>query len=305
MWWGYERFPKSTPKKVAGGIKAQSKRGSFGESWWAKRWIATIESFDIGGRLQRGRSYARGGQVLSIDVATGKVTSKVQGSMPKPYQVSIAVAVLSESDWAKVISALAGQAVYAAKLLAGEMPSEIEQVAKDAGVSLFPAKANDLKTSCSCPDSSNPCKHIAAVYYLLAEQFDRDPFLLFRLRGLDRETLFSRLGAAAPVAATPTVATPVADTAAPVPTDPRAFWHCGEIPADVFADVSTPPVAAAIPKGLGPVPFWRGNERFLDAMEPVYQAAGRAGLTVCLGGTLPDTPAKAASVRVVSRRKRK
>jgi uncharacterized Zn finger protein len=305
MWWGYERFPKSTPKKVAGGIKAQSKRGSFGESWWAKRWIATIESFDIGGRLQRGRSYARGGQVLSIDVSTGKVTSKVQGSMPKPYQVSIAVAVLSAADWAKVISALAGQAVYAAKLLAGEMPSEIEQVAKDAGVSLFPAKANDLKTSCSCPDSSNPCKHIAAVYYLLAEQFDRDPFLLFRLRGLDRETLFSRLGAAAPVAATPPAATPIPDATVPVPSDPQAFWHGGEIPADVFADVSTPPVAAAIPKGLGPVPFWRGNERFLDAMEPVYQAAGQAGLTVCLGGTLPDTQAKAASVRVVSPRKRK
>ena len=69
--WGYYK-PK--PRiKAKGGIKAQSKRGSFGETWWAKRWIATLESFNIGARLGRGRSYARSGQVLSIDIAKGEI----------------------------------------------------------------------------------------------------------------------------------------------------------------------------------------------------------------------------------------
>src|ERR1700757_848136 len=110
MSWRRELYPRSRPRKAAGGIKAQTKRGQFGQSWWAKRWIAVLESFNIGARLQRGRSYARGGQVLSIDVARGKVKAKVQGSRPKPYEVAIEVKVLPAGDWDQLIQALAGQA---------------------------------------------------------------------------------------------------------------------------------------------------------------------------------------------------
>src|SRR5437867_7762850 len=95
----YGYFPPSRPRKAKGGIKAQSKRGSFGESWWAKRWIAVLESFGIGARLQRGRSYARRGQVASIDISEGKVIATVQGSRPKPYSVSIAVKLIGKADW--------------------------------------------------------------------------------------------------------------------------------------------------------------------------------------------------------------
>src|SRR5262245_60320963 len=186
-------FPKSKPRKAKGGIKAQSKSGPLGKTWWAKKWIAVLESFDIGARLARGRTYARKGQVLGIDVGEGKVAAKVQGSRPRPYEVSIQVKELSEKEWDDLVRTLAGEARFVARLLAGEMPEDIETVFTDAGLSLFPKKKADLKTSCSCPDSSNPCKHIAAVYYLLGEEFDRDPFLLFRLRGLDREALLERL----------------------------------------------------------------------------------------------------------------
>src|SRR5579864_8617485 len=112
----YPRFPKSQPRAAKGGIKAQTKRGQFGASWWAKRWIAVLESFDIGARLSRGRSYARKGQVLSIDVNQGKVKAKVQGSMPKPYEVAIQVTELSAAAWAKLVKALSGQALFTAKL---------------------------------------------------------------------------------------------------------------------------------------------------------------------------------------------
>src|SRR5262245_36563358 len=139
----FPRFPRSRPRAARGGIKAQSRRGSFGASWWAKRWIAVLESFNIGARLGRGRSYARNGQVLSIEVEKSQVTAKVQGSRPKPYAVTIQVKGLAADDWNKLTDTLAGQALFAAKLLAGEMPQDIEEPFQDAGLSLFPEKLGD------------------------------------------------------------------------------------------------------------------------------------------------------------------
>ncbi len=180
-------YEPSRPISVKGGIKAQSKRGKFGESWWANRWIAVLESFDIGTRLRRGRSYARRGQVATIEIASGDVKATVQGSRSDPYEVNINVKPIAREDWKRLAASLSNQIIFAAKLFAGEMPQEIEQAFKDVGLSLFPEKLRDLETNCSCPDWSNPCKHVAAVYYLLGEEFDRDPFLIFKLRGTDRE----------------------------------------------------------------------------------------------------------------------
>jgi uncharacterized Zn finger protein len=282
-WDYYPRFPKSKPRAATGGIKAQTKRGAFGQSWWAKRWIGVLESFNIGARLGRGRSYARNGQVLDIDVREGRVTAKVQGSRPQPYAVTIQVKVLEPEEWERVLQALAGQALFVAKLLAGEMPQEIEQVFAQAGLSLFPQKQADLMTDCSCPDWSNPCKHVAAVYYLLGEEFDRDPFLLFRLRGLGRDELLQRLGRLSPAAA-PAPAEAPAEPAAPLPADPGAFWSGGAVPDDVFGEVEAPPVSAAWVQRLGKFPFWRGEANLLDALEPVYEEASRRGLDAFLGG---------------------
>ncbi|MBE0618507.1 MAG: SWIM zinc finger family protein, partial [Proteobacteria bacterium] len=192
----YGYFPPSRPRAAAGGIVAASQRGGFGKSWWAKRWIAVLEGFRIGARLGRGRSYARSGQVLDIDVEKGRVTAWVQGSRAKPYGVTIQVKPLTRAAWEKVGAVLCRQALFAAKLLAGEMPQDIETAFAEARVSLFPERAGDLATDCSCPDWSNPCKHIAAVYYLLGEEFDRDPFLIFRLRGLERAELTALVGGA-------------------------------------------------------------------------------------------------------------
>ena len=280
--WGYYK-PK--PRiKTKGGIKSQSKRGSFGESWWAKRWIATLESFNIGARLTRGRSYARSGQVLSIDISKGEIRSKVQGSRPKPYDVKIKVITLSGADWNKLAGALTTQAIFAAKLLAGEMPQEIEQAFKDAGLSLFPEKLRDLETNCSCPDWSNPCKHIAAVYYLLGEEFDRDPFLIFKLRGATREEFTKMLGATGVAKARVEVdETRDAPPPEPLQADIAGFWSGGKLADDFFGEVQLPPVSAALPKWLGAFPFWRGSERFLDAIEPVYKNASPRGLDIFLG----------------------
>jgi uncharacterized Zn finger protein len=283
-YWSGEFYDYRPLIKAKGGIKAQSKRGSFGETWWAKRWIAMLESFNIGARLTRGRSYARSGQVLSIDVERGLIQSKVQGSYPQPYKITIKVKMLSDADWKKVAKELSSQAIFAAKLLAGEMPQEIEESFKVARLSLFPEKLRDLETDCSCPDWSNPCKHIAAVYYLLGEEFDRDPFLIFKLRGASREEFIKLLGATRPVQ---TIEEEVDETPVlppePLKPDAVSFWEGGKLPDDFFGEVRIPPVAAALPKRLGKFPFWRGTENFQDALEQIYAEASPSGLDLFLG----------------------
>src|SRR5512136_1579061 len=191
MGWGWYSYPKPKPRRPANGIKAQGKK--FGQTWWSGKWLAALDRLVDTARLSRGRSYARSGQVLNIDIQPGRVESRVQGSRPQPYRVKIEIKPLSEKDWNRVADEMAQQAIFAAKLLAGEMPQNIEEAFAAAKVSLFPASSGDLKTACSCPDWSNPCKHIAAVYYLLGEQFDGDPFLLFRLRGKTKDEIMSML----------------------------------------------------------------------------------------------------------------
>jgi uncharacterized Zn finger protein len=282
--WNRDFFPpRSKPRAAQGGIKAQSRQGDFGKSWWAKRWQSVLEGFRIGGRLARGRTYARSGQVLSIDVAHGEVKAKVQGSRPRPYDVTIGVKELSEAEWAKVLEVLSRQALFVAKLLAGEMPQDIERAFTQARLSLFPQKRGDLRTDCSCPDESNPCKHIAAVYYLLGEEFDRDPFLIFRLRGLDREKLLARLGSAGGQPAPRPAEREPAAPAEPLPLEPSAFWALAPLPDDFYGEVQAPPVSAALVQRLGKFPFWRGDRPLVEAVEPTYVQASALGLSTFLG----------------------
>jgi uncharacterized Zn finger protein len=185
--------PASKPHAVDGGLVARSARGAIGERWWFLRFLEVLESFALGSRLTRGKNYARRGQVVSLEVAPGVVTASVQGSRGTPYKVSIALPTFSELVWAKVEVTLAEQAIHSARLLAGEMPDDLEDVFLAAGAPLFPHRAKDLTLSCSCPDWEVPCKHLTATFYLLAESFDDDPFAILLWRGRSREALLSRL----------------------------------------------------------------------------------------------------------------
>lgn len=278
-WEYFQRFPASQPRAVEGGIKAATQRGNFGESWWARRWLAVLESFDIGSRLQRGRSYARKGQVLSIDVKKGMVEAEVQGSRAEPYQVTIEVRPLLDSEWKLMAEQLASEAIFAAKLLAGEMPRDIERAFTGAGLSLFPEKVTEISTDCSCPDWSNPCKHVAAVYYLLGEAFDRDPFLIFRMRGMEREEFSAMLGESGVTAED----APPAPEPEPLPSAPEEFWSAKAAPADLLGDVNLTRAAAALPKRLGNLQFWRGEAPLPTALESTYEAAARRAGEILMG----------------------
>ena len=191
-------FPPSTPRSVEGGVKARSARGAIGTTWWSRRFIETLEGLGVGGRLERGRNYARRGQVISLDIDAATVSASVQGSRAKPYRVRIGITAFGKAEWAAVEEALAGNAWYVASLLAGEMPADIEDVFTTVGLSLFPRSAAELSLDCSCPDTEVPCKHLAAVFYLLAEQFDADPFRILAWRGREREDLLGRMHEAGP-----------------------------------------------------------------------------------------------------------
>jgi uncharacterized Zn finger protein len=188
--------PPSRPRAVEGGLKARSTRGAIGKTWWSERFVAVLEDIGMGTRLQRGRSYARKGQVISLDVDAGSVTARVQGSRSRPYRIRIGLTAFGKPEWARLERELADNAWYAAKLLAGEMPEDIEDVFASQGLSLFPTAARDLSMDCSCPDWEVPCKHIAAAFYLLAEAFDDDPFTILAWRGREREDLLANLRAA-------------------------------------------------------------------------------------------------------------
>ncbi|MEU4378275.1 SWIM zinc finger family protein [Micromonospora echinofusca] len=181
------------PRRVDGGLRARSTRGAIGRSWWSRRFLEVLESFALGTRLTRGRSYARAGQVIRLDVAPGTVHAEVQGSRAQPYEVSIALSPFPEALWARVEAELAAQAFFSARLLAGDLPPELEELFAAAGAPLFPTGVAELRQRCSCPDFAVPCKHLAATFYLLAEAFDADPFQLLHWRGRSRTQLLDRL----------------------------------------------------------------------------------------------------------------
>ena len=260
FWW--RDAEPSRPRKVEGGIQIASTRGPVARTWWSQRFLTVLEQLGVGGRLSRGRAYARAGQIVTLDIAAGGATAQVQGSRPRPYAVRIGVPAFGKQEWATVAQALADDASYAAALLNGEMPREIESVFAGVGLSLFPAEARDLAMDCSCPDYAVPCKHLAAVFYVLAERFDADPFQILTLRGRDRETLLEELRARR-AAATPA---PGPDLAAAM----DRYWSAGaEIP-ERLAGPRTPPDALLDQVGAFPITV-RGRQ-VGELLRPVYQA---------------------------------
>ncbi len=281
----YDWWEHHGPRLPAQGIRAQTQRGAFGKTWWAGRWIAALERLVDPARLARGRSYARSGQVLKLEVGPGGVEACVQGSRPKPYDVRIQFRPLDDTAWEKVVGAMADQAIYAARLLSGEMPEQVEEVFAQAGASLLPAAKGDLQTTCSCPDWANPCKHVAAVHYLLGERFDEDPFLMFLLRGRSREQVVEalrerRAGSAAEAPAEAEPETP------PAP-DLGAFWTAPG-PGDVALKFALPERDALVVKRLGPPGFARDPQAFLASLERLYRAIGASALLLALDDRQPE-----------------
>jgi uncharacterized Zn finger protein len=293
----------------------QRRRGRMAENWWARRWVEVLERFAVGRRLGRGRNYARQGHIVDIEIGKGYVTAHVQGSRDAPYLVRMHFSMLSSTDWKRLTRALAQRPDIAVELGMGQIPESIEQVFEEQRLSLFPTASGDLKAACSCPDNANPCKHVAAVYYLLGEEFDRDPFLIFQLRGMERSELLAALGPAAiprppsppppseraygpdgepidgdegELLAPPPI--PVIEPPPervipdePLPQDAEVFWGGALRSRDEAIEVRIPRKPGAIVARLGGFPFWRGQSNCEAAMARTYRNASITGLDVYLG----------------------
>lgn len=240
--------PPARPIRVEGGLTLRSKRGDIAQTWWSRRFLEVLESFGMAARLSRGRTYARSGQVMTLSLSTSLVVALVAGTRPEPYRARIGVRKFSDEDWRRIEHALADRAIFAAKLLAGEMPPEIEEVFADLGLTLFPSTMRELSMDCTCPDWEVPCKHLAATCYLLAESFDTDPFEILAWRGRSREDLLDRLR----------------DLRAPIPA---------EEPEEVDEEPTfdrfwlRPKVAEVVPDVAEPVR--RRPDALLDQLEPL------------------------------------
>ena len=273
MSWYYD-FKPTRPIETDEGIKAKSKRGDFVKNWWATRWIKAMEQVMDRGRLQRGRSYARKGQVLSLEVGKGTVSARVQGSRRTPYKVTIELEPLSDSQWQKVMAALGERPYFVAQLLAGEMPQEIEEAFTAVKLNLFPGR-RELRQDCSCPDWADVCKHLAAVHYILGERLDEDPFLLFQLRGRARDAVLTALG---PMTAAPeTAVMPAYAPAAPLRDALETFWQTGAGLTHLTLHIRPPESTYPLLERLGAPDFLPEASRWL---QKTYDAVTETAVSI-------------------------
>lgn len=290
--------PPTSPRAVSGGLRIRAARGPIGTTWWTRRWFAALEAMGAGERLERGRAYARGGQVTALDIGLGEVRATVQGTRRDPYGARIRVQRFEQLEWLDVARQLAQRAEYQARLLAGTMPDDIEAAFARAGVSLFPSLEDDLAVGCTCNDWAVPCKHVAAACFLLGEALDADPFLAFRLRGIERDVLLALLAAETPARDATDTHSPSEDVeqrlADQARVDPAAFW--GRDPdgapfRPLPLDLQPPVLDAPLVRILGAPAMWTGAGDFEPAMRRLYARIGSDPRALDLAtGVSPATP---------------
>jgi uncharacterized Zn finger protein len=279
--------PTAAPSKS--GIKVRK----IGATWWGQRWIEALEhmSRDYLNRLGRGRSYAREGRVHDLKVDSGTISALVTGSEPDPYKVTLRIAMLPPASWKNAIEAMSRQALFAAELLSGQMPRDIDQAFRAAGHSLFPAKQREIETDCSCSDWANPCKHVAAVHYVLGEAFDKDPFLLFELRGRTKKQVLGALSAlrsgapeeqlVATVAARAERREASTTTVEITARNPEDFEKpSAALPLLQFS--VTPPANGGLLSQIGAPASWAEEEMPYAALPELYRAAGQLARDLAL-----------------------
>lgn len=265
----------------------------FGRTWWGQRFIAALEQFTDAARLGRGRSYANSGRILDYTLADNTVTARVRGSInpyygvyKEPiYRTSVALAPIAPAEWTRVIGNVASRAGFITRLLLNEMPDDIEQVFIGTKQHLLPNSQREFRTSCSCPDMANPCKHIAGLTYCLAAALDRDPLVLFELRGLLRARLRAELEASplgrilaselepreAEVVAATSYYTSPTQTTADAAIGHKEFWTGARRPPAVETAPRASVPALLVKKGGDYPSFWHKDSSFIGVMEELYE----------------------------------
>ncbi|WP_353933040.1 SWIM zinc finger family protein [Okeanomitos corallinicola TIOX110] len=268
--------------------------GKFSRTWWGDRFIQALENFTDDNRLKRGRSYANNGKVLNFEVKQNHITAKVRGSInpyfgvykEPTYHIHIEIKAIDKSSWNQVIDKLSSKASIISRLLLNEVPENIEDTFQELGLNLLPHSSKDFQTNCSCPDYANPCKHIAGVYYLVASRLDKNPFLLFELRGLSKDELHkklanSNLGKALVQELNPqefrlepasSFYTQLEKQSVDEKPSVREFWLGKKRLPQTIEVPNSSGVSAILVKKQGDFPaFWHKDNSFIETMEEFYQ----------------------------------
>ena len=266
----------------------------FSRTWWGQKFITAIESFTDSARLGRGRSYARGGKILEFEVNKGKIEATIRGSVnpyfgvytePR-YQTEIKIKAIAKKDWSKIVQSMATNASFVSKLLLNEVPENIESSFREVNQNLLPRSESDFQTSCSCPDYSNPCKHIAGLCYRFASKLDEDPFLIFELRGLTQKQLHKELAKTplgralitglkiqelAPTLVTSYYTKPQKNQFNSA-TSLKEFWQGKTITPPQTNETQETNISGILIKKAGDFPeFWHRDISFIATMEELYQ----------------------------------
>lgn len=279
-----KRYAPRTPLNVKGGIRAQNPHAGNLRVWWSRRWTEVLENFRLGARLGRGRNYAVSGQVSALSILPGQVVAAVQGSNKEPYESVILFRTVTDEAKARMIQTLRQRPMVIARLLVSDFPFEVEALFKAEGCPLFPKRENDLTSRCTCPDYANPCKHLAAVYYLLGEAITKNPLLLLELRGITRAELLGEAAQHEEEQEAPEV--PLSGLAGEEPLTRDGFYGVPQAEFNDYGPALKSVTPAPLIYRLGPLPFWRGQERFTDTLEHLYARAATRGWTVWTGEPL-------------------
>ncbi len=266
----------------------------FSRTWWGDRFIKALEAFSEDNRLQRGRSYARGGKVKSFEIQENHITAKVRGSVnpyfgvykEPTYNIDIQIKPINKTKWKQAIKKLSAKASIVSRLLLNEVPENIEETFSELGLNLLPHGREDFQTSCSCPDYANPCKHIAGVYYLVASQLDQNPFLLFELRGLSQTELQEKL-ALSPLGKALSSQLNIQEIPLEISTsfypdlkrkaithqpNIKEFWlGKKQLPSTIEVSNQSGIPAILIKKQGDYPPFWHKDNSFIETMEELYE----------------------------------
>ena len=252
-------------------------------SWWGKKWAEAV-SLAAPEPIPRGRGRPKGARLRSLDATTGEATVEVQTTSVLPYEVRIAVAPIDEAVWGRAIAELRTQSVVAAKLLAGEMPTGLEDALVRAGGSLFPTRG-EVKLRCNCPAGSSGCRHGAAAERTLAETIDRDPFLLLDLRGRPRTVVLEALGVrgARIEKGEGEKATAAETEAATAPVDAAEFRRARGDLAAVHFHIAPPETSLALLQRLGDPPGWKGPPSLIEAVGAAVESAAERARKIAEG----------------------
>lgn len=326
--------PTLNPRRVVGGVRLQGRgpapeegapvapdavspaggEGARSWTWASARWMRPVEERAPNEQLAEGLEYARTGQTRTLDVRPGMIEAKVQGRMPTAYRTVVRLPTFGAEQWDQVTSNMAKEARYGASLLAGELPTGIEDLFVPLGLRLFPTEAGDVSISCTCdvftgrklnpdgtvvpapPRTGEPgaavwCKHLCCAMYLVAERLATSPLLVFALRGLPEADLLERLRQQRAVAglqrtgsSSVSVYTPhvpgLDRPAGPLEDTVDRFWQSPDesTAGELDLPIARPDVVHPLLRRLGPSPFAGAKFPLVGLLATCYDVITDAAL---------------------------